>query len=149
MKSLAQSVLLNNAIVSFLMPRTYALGRQWTRGHRSYMEPRPRGLGLLRQPRSHSSAVSPVMFGIYHKSDWQVALWKKAFHLKINEQLFFPRNNIPYMKNEHDSQTKPSKRLEIVLFPGKLNRGSTNLHNIVFNRIFNRLSDNFWPWDSL
>lgn len=49
---------------------------------------------------------------------------------------FLSKEYVPYMKNGHDSQAKPSKKLEIGLFPGKSDRGSTNLDNPVFGRIF-------------
>ena len=77
MKSLVLSLALNNAIVSFKIPRTQALGRQWTCGHRVCVEYGAEASRPPAAPQHHSAgiAVSAVMFGIYQEKDGQVVVW--------------------------------------------------------------------------
>lgn len=90
----------------------------------------------LRQ-QLHSTA-SCLRFNVWHSPGECLASSALIGDTPFKNHLatFLSKEYVPYMKNGHDSQTKPSKRIEIVLFPGKSDRGSTNLDNLVFDSIF-------------
>lgn len=97
----------------------------WSRGPKVW---------LLQQLRS---TASRLRFDVGHSPGEGLASSALIGETPFENHLatFLSKEYVPYMKNGHDSQAKPSKKLAIGLFPGKSDRGSTNLDNPVFGRI--------------